>query len=122
LSTVISEISYSIFTLLVHAPFKSKELEIVSMIDSVASGNPNQTRPNGTQSALMEAAKALERTFLSEMLKSAGLGEQKSDFGGGIGEDQFSSFLRDAQASAMVEAGGIGLAEHIFKALQERAK
>jgi hypothetical protein len=42
-------------------------------------------------------------------------------FNGGIGEEQFQSFLRLEQARAMVGQGGIGLAENIFEALKERA-
>lgn len=68
---------------------------------------------------LWQAAKALERSFVSEMLKSAGLGSNESSFGGGVGEEQFASLLRDAQAEAMVDAGGIGLAESIYDALLE---
>jgi Rod binding domain-containing protein len=69
---------------------------------------------------LREAANQLEATFLSEMLKSAGFGDPRKSFGGGIGEDQFSSFLRDAQAKEMVAAGGIGLAEALFEAMKVR--
>ncbi|WP_371060932.1 rod-binding protein [Rhodosalinus sp. 5P4] len=67
-----------------------------------------------------EAAVALETAFLSQMLKSAGVGRTPDAFGGGAGETQFASFLRDMQARAMAEAGGIGLAEHIFHALAAR--
>ena len=70
--------------------------------------------------ALMDAARQLETTFLSEMLKASGLGEARGAFGGGAGEDQFASFLRQAQARQMVEAGGIGLAESLYRALQEK--
>jgi Rod binding domain-containing protein len=70
--------------------------------------------------ALRAAAQKLEATFLAEMLKSAGLGETRDAFGGGEGEDRFSSFLLQAQAEKMVEAGGLGLAEAIFEALKER--
>ena len=66
---------------------------------------------------LMEKAKALEAAFLSEMLRYAGMGEVDGPFTGGIGEDQFSSFLREAQAKAIVDHGGIGLAESLFKSL-----
>lgn len=69
----------------------------------------------------MEAAKQLEASFLAEMLKSAGFGKTSESFGGGAGEDQFSSFLVQAQADAMVEAGGIGLAESLFEALKENS-
>jgi flagellar protein FlgJ len=73
------------------------------------------------ESALKEAAIKLEATFLSEMLKSAGVGESRGAFGGGVGEDQFGSFLRDAQASEMAKAGGIGLAAALFDAMKARA-
>ena len=69
---------------------------------------------------LWDVAKELETTFISEMLKSAGLGEARDSFGGGIGEEQFSSFLRNSQAKAMVDSGGIGLAQSIFESLKER--
>ncbi|MEX3316328.1 rod-binding protein [Sulfitobacter sp. PS-8MA] len=70
--------------------------------------------------ALMAAAQKLEASFLAEMLKSAGLGATRAEFGGGAGEDQFSSFLVQEQAMAMVEAGGIGLSESLYEALKER--
>jgi len=70
---------------------------------------------------MMTAARELEATFLSEMLKSTGLGKTPDAFGGGAGEDQFASFLRLEQARAMVDAGGIGLAESLFEAMKARA-
>ena len=74
-----------------------------------------------SDAALREAAKKLEAGFLSEMLKSAGLGKPSQSFGGGAGEEHFASFLRQAQAESMVEAGGIGLSEALFHALKERS-
>lgn len=70
--------------------------------------------------ALRAAANKLEAAFLAEMLKSAGLGAPRSEFGGGAGEEQFASYLRQAQAEAIVEGGGIGLAENLFQALLRR--
>jgi flagellar protein FlgJ len=55
------------------------------------------------------------------MLNYAGLGKSSDSFGGGIGEEQYASFLRDAQAKEMVKQGGIGLAEMIFESLKESA-
>lgn len=75
---------------------------------------------NSRDLALRNAAKALESGFLSEMLKSAGLGKVSEGFGGGSGEEQFSSFLVDEQARAIVENGGIGLAEALYHSLKER--
>ena len=74
-----------------------------------------------TEARLQEVARDLEANFLSEMLKYTGLGKSRESFGGGAGEDQFASLLIDEQARAMVDAGGIGLAENIFESLKEKA-
>ncbi|SEO07016.1 Rod binding protein [Salinihabitans flavidus] len=73
-----------------------------------------------SDAALHRVAQDLEASFLAEMLKSAGLGKVRESFGGGAGEEQFSSFLRQAQAKEMVRAGGIGLAESFYHALKEK--
>ncbi|WP_354667622.1 rod-binding protein [Lentibacter algarum] len=75
-------------------------------------------RPPAEQK-LYIAAQKLEATFLAEMLKSAGFGEARDAFGGGAGEEHFATFLTQAHAEAMVETGGIGLAQSIFEALKE---
>ena len=66
---------------------------------------------------LFQAAQKLEATFLAEMLKATRTQDPEADFTGGAGEDQFQSFLLQAQADKMVGAGGIGLAENLFKSL-----
>ncbi|MCF2871619.1 rod-binding protein [Octadecabacter sp. G9-8] len=66
---------------------------------------------------LMDVAQSVEAQFLSEMLKSAGIGQTPEAFGGGSGEDQFSSFLRDEHAKQMTQAGGIGLAQALFDSM-----
>ncbi len=91
---------------------------------------PPATLPPGTavlpdaptrDATLLARARELEGVFLAEMLRHAGVGKSPESFGGGAGEDQFASFLRDAQARAIVRKGGIGLAEHLFHALKARA-
>ena len=67
--------------------------------------------------ALMAKAQELESAFLSEMLSYSGLDADPGAFGGGIGEAQFASFLRQEQADLMVKRGGIGLAESLFRAM-----
>lgn len=85
----------------------------------IAATNPEaSSKPDRDKNLLMEKARALEAVFLSEMLGYAGLGSMPDDgFGGGIGEEQFASFLRQEQATRMVEGGGIGLAERLFRAM-----
>lgn len=78
--------------------------------------------PAGRPSAaLRDKAIAMEAAFLSEMLRHAGADSSAGAFGGGAGETQFASFLRDEQARAIARAGGIGLAEVIFRSLTDRA-
>ena len=81
-----------------------------------------QAASSGREAALKEAAVSLEAQFLAEMLKSAGVGKTPEAFGGGMGEDQFGSFLREAQARQMAEAGGIGLAQALFEAMAEEVQ
>lgn len=71
---------------------------------------------------IRQAAQQLETTFLAQLLKSAGLGGTQSSFGGGAGEEQFSSFLLDEHAKAITKNGGIGLSEKLFQALLQREK
>ena len=73
--------------------------------------------PGSRRAVLLEKAKALETAFLSEMLSYAGMGKSDGEFSGGVGEDQYASFLREAQAKDIVAHGGIGLAEHLFQSL-----
>jgi len=97
------------------------------MMDKVQAATPVASPPSGTSppnardEALRAAAQDLEASFLAEMLKSTGMGKPQSQFGGGVGEEQFTSFLVQAQAQEIAKSGGLGLAEHIFEALKERA-
>lgn len=92
------------------------------MVDAIGPSHGPLPRPALPDQAtrLRDAANALEAGFLTEMLKAAGFGASRDAMGGGIGEDQFSSFLREAQAKEMVKAGGIGLAQSLFDAMKER--
>jgi Rod binding domain-containing protein len=89
---------------------------------------PGRAAPRPEPSGpLWDQAVALEAAFLSEMLAHAGLdgaqtagGPAAGPFGGGEGESQFASFLRQEQAGRMARQGGIGLAESIFRSLSRR--
>lgn len=89
------------------------------MIDAIPSNGAAPRPVPSRDAALWEAAQQLEATFLAEMLKSTGLGEVSDTFGGGVGEEQFASFLRQSQAEQITVSGGIGLAESIFNSLKE---
>ncbi len=68
-----------------------------------------------------QVATEFEAVFLAEMLQAAGAGAPAGDFGGGIGEDQFASFLVEQHARAIAARGGIGLAEMIVRSLSARS-
>ena len=76
--------------------------------------------PASAPTPIRRSAEALESAFLAEMLKSAGLVRASGEMNGGEGEEQFVSFLADAQARALVARGGIGLAGIIERALIDR--
>ena len=66
---------------------------------------------------LHNTAEEFEAIFLGLMLQQAGLGQARETYGGGAGEDAFSSMLADQQARALAAQGGLGLAEPIYQAL-----
>jgi len=72
------------------------------------------------QDRLRAASVELEAAFLTEMLKSAGLRKTRQSFGGGAGEDQFSTFLVQQQAQQLARAGGVGLSEILFQSMMEK--
>lgn len=74
--------------------------------------------PPPTDQALRKVSQDLEAAFLTQMMKPMGADESRTSMGGGIGEEQFSSFLVEAEAKAVAKAGGVGLAESIFASLK----
>lgn len=86
---------------------------------STAMSDPGRTHP-AAPDPLRAVARDLEAAFLTEMLTHAGLGTGRDSFGGGPGEAQFASFLNREHAQLIVDRGGIGLAEGIYRALVAR--
>lgn len=83
-----------------------------------------RARPEDADAARVAKLRALsqelEASFLAEMLKTTGVNKTADAFGGGAGEDAFSSMLTQQYAAKMAASGGIGLAEHIFRSLTEK--
>ncbi|WP_229825564.1 MULTISPECIES: rod-binding protein [Gemmobacter] len=76
-------------------------------------------RPGVAPEARLQARAAdLESAFLSEMLGFSGLLATESAFGGGAGEAQFASFLRDEYARKLVARGGLGLGQAFVDAMR----
>jgi Rod binding domain-containing protein len=76
--------------------------------------------PSAPADPLKGAACELERAFVSELLKCAGLDDALSG-GAGLGGSTFASFAVDSYAEQFVAAGGLGLADAIYRQLKESA-
>jgi len=75
------------------------------------------SKPSLQVDELKSVSKALEATFLTEMLKHSGINKTSEEFGGGAGEEAFASMLNQELAKSLSDRGGIGLAEHIFRSI-----
>jgi len=68
---------------------------------------------------LAKAAEQLEASFWAEMLKSS----NAFDYGGegGIGSDQFKSFMIEQQSQLLARAHPLGIGAHITQTLEDRS-
>ncbi len=79
-----------------------------------------KSAPDINMERIDETAKEFEAMFLSEMLKPMFETVKVNKlFGGGKGEEVFSSFLRDEYGKIMAGSGGIGIAELVKEQLIE---
>lgn len=63
-----------------------------------------------------KTAKKFEASFLNIMLQQMFEGvKSEAPFGGGPGEEMFKSFMTDAIANKVVQAGGIGVAASVSR-------
>jgi Rod binding domain-containing protein len=83
-------------------------------ISDVAAFHP---APRKMREDIIIAAQAFEAMVISQMLQASGMNKPLDGFGGGTGEEQFSSFLTDSHAQALAARGGIGLAERLIRAM-----
>jgi len=64
----------------------------------------------------LQAAKNYEGVFLSLMMKEMFSGlKTEGDFTGGFGEEMFRDMLSEQYAETIVDTGGIGLADSIYR-------
>ncbi|MCZ0962056.1 rod-binding protein [Paracoccus benzoatiresistens] len=69
--------------------------------------------PPPTEKSTPPAAEKLEQAFLEEMLKYCGPKSADGAFGGGIGEDQFGSFLTQEYAAVMAAQIDLGFGKRM---------
>src|ERR1700744_223121 len=74
--------------------------------------------PGQSPKMTAEAAKQFEGVSLSEMMSHMFEGVKTDpEFGGGQGEDMFKSLLTNEYGKQMANAGGIGIADQLQKAM-----
>lgn len=92
-------------------------------MEPVASVMPREPRSTSqSPENLQKVAIEFEAAFITEMLKAAKFGEARDLNGGGAGEEAYASLLLHEYAKAMAETGGMGLAEHIVRALSQASE
>lgn len=83
--------------------------ELAALASHASGGDPKKIRA---------AAQDFEAFFLSQALQAMFAGIKTNEtFGGGIGEDKWRSMLVDEYGKSIARAGGIGLSDHIMKAM-----
>lgn len=89
------------------------------IVTSAALDAPKPEAPGATD-PLRAAAEKFETMFVAEMLKAAKVGEVKGPFTGGYGEEAFRSFLLREYAEAITQQGSFGIADQLYRSLQEK--
>ena len=70
----------------------------------------------GRRAEIRESAQKFEASFLSIMLQQMFEGvEVAAPFGGGPGEAMFKSFMTEAMAKQVTQAGGIGVTDTVSR-------
>jgi Rod binding domain-containing protein len=69
---------------------------------------------------LRAQAQALETAFLAEMLKASGMARMGTGLPGGAEDSPFEPFWAEAQARALMAAGGLGLTDSLVAGLTRR--
>ena len=71
-----------------------------------------------SKAATADIAQQFEATYLSAMLAAMFKDvKPEAPFNGGAGEEAFGSFLTDAMARKLAQAGGVGLADNLSREL-----
>ncbi len=89
-------------------------------LNAAASVRPRESRADhGATPAdrkAREAAESFESFFLAQVLETMFAGiHSDGPFGGGAAEGQWRSLLHEQYANAIAKAGGIGIADQIYR-------
>jgi len=95
-------------------------------IDLMMAGRINQPAATSNETKARQAAVDFEAVFLNSMFEQMYAGiDGEGPFGGGAAGGVWRSFMTQEYAKSFAKAGGIGIADQVYKALlgqQEAAK
>ena len=91
---------------------------VTSALDVLQTGLAKQTKPSSLQAKAKASAQDFEAVFVNNMFQqmftdTGGEGPMGSKGSAGV----WRSFLTDEYAKNFVKAGGIGIADHVYRAL-----
>jgi Rod binding domain-containing protein len=90
-------------------------VDIKSLAATAVSGAKPALDPKASARA---KAVEFESVFLNSMFSQMQTGiDGEGPFGGGVGTGVWRSFLTDEYAKSFAKAGGIGIADHVYRAL-----
>ena len=99
------------------APLASA-LSMPGMMPTAAAGKPGLAKPQTPQEKARAAAQEFEAVFLNSMFSEMFTGiDGEGPFGGGAGTGVWRSFLTDEYAKSFARAGGIGIADEVYRTL-----
>jgi Rod binding domain-containing protein len=102
------------FSLLPPGFANTKNPSLKALTTKVAAGLDDE----GKNKAALKAAKEFESSFLTNMLEQMWTGvEAEAPFGGGHAEKVYRSMMVGEYAKSISAAGGIGIADHIYREL-----
>jgi Rod binding domain-containing protein len=87
-------------------------------LDVMMAGAGAKPSTTGNKAAARAAAQDFEAVFLTSMFQQMFTGiDGEGPFGGNGATGVWRSFLTDAYAKTFAKAGGIGIADHVYRSL-----
>jgi flagellar protein FlgJ len=97
--------------------FNASPVDLNQAKDAMERGSMPRVQHTTDPAVAMKTGREFEAMFLGQMLQPmfAGMNKANSYFGGGHGEEAFSSMLVDEYGKAIAEHGGVGIAKLVAK-------
>jgi Rod binding domain-containing protein len=93
-------------------------LSLAQPLDALIAGGAAKPLPTGNKAKAKAAAEDFEAVYLNSMFQNMFTGiDGEGPFGGDGATGVWRSFLTDAYAKSFAKAGGIGIADQVYRSL-----